>query len=109
MTKQQQACIVRLITILQRLQTGAALNIDALAQGFSVSTKTIQRDLRERLYFLSLMHTEAGYKLQPYYLNLSLTKEDLQRFATLATLQESFPILSDSFLEIGRASCRERV
>jgi predicted DNA-binding transcriptional regulator YafY len=89
----------RLVLILQRLNNGESLQIEALAEEFNVSSRTIQRDLLKRFEFLELEKSAGGYACPPQYLG-QLTYRDIERFAALAGLSGLFPALDTAF-------CRE--
>lgn len=55
----------RLIQIIQRLYRGEKLKISQLAKEFNVSTKTIQRDLKERLKSSLLIKDGHNFYLSP--------------------------------------------
>lgn len=86
----------RLTQILLMLNQGDKLNPDDLAHEFSVSRRTIQRDLLERFSFLPLEKTDGQFSLDPAYLG-RLTYRDVTRFASLAGIQGMFPALSADF------------
>lgn len=52
--KQHDKIAKRLALILQKFNDGERLSVDALADEFQVSSRTLQRDLNERLNFLPL-------------------------------------------------------
>ncbi|AWX15727.1 transcriptional regulator [Mergibacter septicus] len=89
----------RLAIILSRLFTGERLNIKALMDEFSVSEKTIKRDLKERL--VSLPWQEAGpiyYQLDPKQRILPST-EDIQRFARFTGIKDLLPKIDQEFYQ----------
>ena len=81
----------RFSEILYQLNQGKRLDTQALAAYFGVNLRTIQRDFNERLYFLEWEEQGPRY----YKLNLQklgvLTEEDIQRFATFASVSNLFP------------------
>lgn len=87
----------RLTQILVRLNEGEKLNPPALAQEFSVSLRTIQRDLSDRFAYLPIEKIDGLYQLDPKYLG-KLHYADLEKFACLAGVQRLFPALSNDFL-----------
>lgn len=87
----------RLAMILERLNEGACVRIEELAEEFGVSTKTIQRDLFERFAFLPLKKEDECYKLEEYYLG-KLSFKDIQNFALLSGVRSLFPKLDKEFL-----------
>jgi len=54
---------VRLSVMISRLLAGESLFLEALADEFSVSERTLQRDLHERLLHLDLEHSNGQYYL----------------------------------------------
>lgn len=87
----------RLASILQKLNQGERLSIDALAQEFGVHKRTIQRDLLERFAFLPLEKTDGLFALSPAYLG-RITLCDIEHFAGLAGLNGLFPSLGAQFI-----------
>jgi predicted DNA-binding transcriptional regulator YafY len=87
----------RLTQILGKLNQGAKLDPQALAEEFGVHLRTIQRDLNERFAFLPLEKTGDCYHLHPTCLG-KLSLRDVERFAGLAGVRGLFPSLSDDFL-----------
>lgn len=89
----------RLASILTKLNRGDRLSIASLAEEFHVAPRTIRRDLTERL--LDLDWKEEG----PKYYSLSksalgqLYKEDIERFAHFASIQNLFPKLDREFFK----------
>lgn len=87
----------RLVNILQKLNAGEALDLNSLAQEFSVSKRTIQRDLLERFGFLALEKDHAGnYRLDAAQLG-KFNLEDMRRFARFASVSDLFPKLDQQF------------
>ena len=90
---------LRLADILVKLNQGARLEVNALADEFNVAPRTIMRDLKERLVFLDW--EEAG----PKYYRLSksslgkLYREDIERFANFASIQNLFPKIDREFFQ----------
>lgn len=78
----------RLMNIIKRLYAGEKLKISALAKDYNVSTKTIQRDLKERLKSSALI--KNGHQ---FYLETQGNQEDfiLDFFSNIAkTMGEEF-------------------
>ena len=61
----------RLGIILTKLNGGQRLSINALAEEFNVSERTIQRDLNVRLAYLPLQREGQHYSLDPSYFGRS--------------------------------------
>lgn len=87
----------RLATMIRMLCEGEALAPRDLVELFKVDTRTIQRDLNERLAFLELDKTDGAYTMNPMRLGI-LKRDDIQRFAALAGLQGLHPRFSTEFL-----------
>ncbi len=89
----------RFSEILYQLNQGKRLDTQVLAAHFGVNLRTIQRDFNERLYFLEWEEQGPRY----YKLNLQklgvLTEEDIQRFATFASVSNLFPKLDRAFYQ----------
>lgn len=89
----------RLADILISLNMGERLQVNELAERFSVSPRTIQKDLNERFSFLKWKENDQGY----YSLDSSqlgyLSKKDIQRFANFASIQELFPSIDRAFFQ----------
>lgn len=56
--------LTRLTTILSRLNDGEALSVKDLAEDFNVSTRTVQRDLNERLISYPIYQENKKWKMQ---------------------------------------------
>ena len=87
----------RLAEIIRQLCEGEALSPKTLVALFGVDTRTIQRDLNERLAFLDLEKTDGTYTMNPARLGI-LKRVDIERFAELAGLQGLHPRFSTEFL-----------
>lgn len=99
MSKKHEKLAERLATILIELNQTGQVDIMALAERFSVSVRTLQKDLNERLTFL---HWEkAGpryYSINPNQLGV-FTQADITRFARFASVQDLFPKLDREFFQ----------
>ena len=81
----------RLATILTKLNRGDCLNINQLAEEFCISPRTVRRDITERLVDLDWKDTGPDYySLEKKALG-RLYKEDIERFAHFASIQNLFP------------------
>lgn len=89
----------RLSRILEQLNAGKRLDIQALAEEFQVNRRTLQRDLNERLDFLAWEEQGPRY----YSVDKSqlghLTPEDIQRFARFCSIQDLFPEIDRRFYQ----------
>lgn len=97
--KKHERLAYRLSDIIARLNDGERLDIHELAAQYKTALRTIQRDLKERLYFLA--YSEEG----PRYYRLDknrqghMNNEDIRRFARYASVQELFPETDRRFYE----------
>lgn len=87
----------RLVDILTRLNSGEALLPQELAREYSVTPRTVQRDLNERFSYLPLVRNGKTYRIDPAFLG-KIGMEDIRRFASLAGLRGLFPALDNEFL-----------
>ncbi|MDG2938713.1 WYL domain-containing transcriptional regulator [Bisgaard Taxon 10/6] len=89
----------RLADILIRLNRGERLNAKKLAEQYSISERTIRRDLTERFAFLNWNEDKHPY----YQLDRKklghLTPDDIQRFAKFASISQLFPKIDRTFYE----------
>ena len=86
----------RLSRILTRLNGGARLSIDELAEEFNVNKRTILRDF-ERLSILPIQKENGKYFLEEYALG-KLGFKDIKAFAALIGARSLFPELDDRFI-----------
>lgn len=99
MSGKHETLALRLTKILIKLNEYGKVNINELAKEFAVTVRTLQKDLNNRLYFLDWQ--QAGpreYILNPNQLGL-FTKQDIERFAHFASVQELFPKLDRTFFQ----------
>lgn len=96
-SKNHDKTAVRLTQILIKLNSGEKLDPSQLAEEFTVSLRTIQRDLLERFAFLPLIKENGLFHLEAYYLG-KLNSHDIEHFACLTGVKEMFPVLKDDFL-----------
>ena len=89
--------VYRLSHMLVKLNQGEKLSPHDLADEFGVNVRTVQRDLNVRFAYLPLQKVEGYYSLDPLYLG-KLSIQDIERFASLAGVQNLFPSLSNDFL-----------
>ena len=64
MNKEHDTTAIRLASILFKLNQGEKLNKKQLAEEFNVHTRTISRDLDERLSFLPFFISDNTYSLK---------------------------------------------
>jgi len=79
----------RIADIITKLNLGESLNINDLAEEFNVSTRTIQRDINERLAFLPLERNGNKISLCATALG-KLTKKDIRNFAQLSGISQLY-------------------
>ncbi|MEA2047776.1 MAG: DeoR family transcriptional regulator [Campylobacterota bacterium] len=87
----------RLGMILTRFNSGESFTVAELAEEFSVSDKTIQRDLNQRLSYFPIEKRAGRYCLEKYCLG-KLNFNDIKNFATFSGLKELYPSLDNSFI-----------
>ncbi len=66
--KEYDKLSIRLVQILSKFNNGESLSAQELAQEFNVDTRTIQRDLNERLAFMSIKKENGRYVLESFAL-----------------------------------------
>jgi len=96
--KNHDTIATRLAQILNKLNSGARLDVEELVEEFGVTKRTIQRDLNERLSYLPLKKENNLYYLEEYYLG-KLNFDDMQNFAALSGVKELFPSLQENFIK----------
>ena len=67
----------RLACILTKLNNGESFTVNELAKEFEVKTRTIQRDLKERLIYLPIVKKNKYYSMESYALG-KLNFEDIK-------------------------------
>ena len=87
----------RLAFILTKLNNGERFTLKELAQEFNVDTKTISRDLKERLIYIPIKKEGNYYFLEDYVLG-KLNLEDIKNFATISGIKALYPTLTNQFL-----------
>ena len=88
----------RLAQMMGMLNSGDKLSVKQLAEKFNTSERTIQRDLTERLSFLDLEKSEAGWRLNTQTIG-KLSKQIIQNFAAISGIRDLYPSLNDKFLK----------
>ncbi|EAH7273770.1 YafY family transcriptional regulator [Campylobacter jejuni] len=94
--KEYDKLSIRLVQILSKFNNGESLSAQELAQEFNVDTRTIQRDLNERLAFMPIKKENGRYVLESFALG-KLSFKDIQNFATLSGA-ELYPKLDQGFI-----------
>lgn len=84
--KEYDKLSIRLVQILSKFNNGESLS----AQELNVDTRTIQRDLNERLTFMPIKKENGRYVLESFALG-KLSFKDIQNFATLSGIAELYP------------------
>jgi predicted DNA-binding transcriptional regulator YafY len=92
-----ETLVYRLPEMLTKLNQGQKIVPLDLAQEFSVSLRTVQRDLNVRFAYLPLQKIDGGYILDPSFLG-KFNFEDVKHFAGLAGIKGLFPGFSDDIL-----------
>lgn len=87
----------RLAYILTKLNNAERFTLKELAQEFNVDTKTISRDLKERLIYIPIKKEGNYYFLEDYVLG-KLNLEDIKNFATISGIKSLYPTLTNQFL-----------
>ena len=80
------------------LNQGEKLNKKQLAEEFNVHTRTISRDLDERLSFLPFFISDNTYSLPTSYLG-KFNVEDINRFAKFASVKDLFGKIDQVFFQ----------
>jgi len=98
MSDKSDKIVIRLISIITRLNNGEEFTVKELAEEFDVSQKTIQTDLNKRLnQYLPITRKNAKYSLESYLLG-RLKFDDIKNFAILSGIAKLYPGLDESFL-----------
>jgi len=97
MNKSHDTLALRLSLILTKLNSGEHFTAKELAQEFNVSTRTIQRDIKERLAYIPIEKNGDYYSMESYALG-KLSFEDIKNFATLSGVKSLYPSLSNEFI-----------
>ena len=87
----------RLAHILMRFNDGGKISVEELASEFDVDTRTIYRDLHERLSFMPIKKEDGKYFLEPFALG-KLSFKDIQNFAILSGIDTLYPKLDSNFI-----------
>ena len=87
----------RLGVILTKLNNGERFTLEELALEFGSSTKTIYRDLTEKLIYFPIKKEGKYYSIEEYALG-KLNLEDIKNFATISGIKSLYPTLTNQFL-----------
>jgi predicted DNA-binding transcriptional regulator YafY len=96
--KNHDKIATRLAIILTKLNASERFTVEDLVEEFSVTKRTIQRDLNERLSYLPIKKENKHYYLEPYYLG-KLNYDDIKNFSALSGIKGLFPSLQEDFLK----------
>ena len=97
MKKSHDTLALRLSMILTKLNSAESFTVKELAEEFNVSTRTIQRDIKERLSYIPIEKNGDYYSMESYALG-KLGFEDIKNFATLSGIKTLYPSLSNEFI-----------
>lgn len=97
MTKSHDTLALRLSLILTKLNSGESFTAKELAEEFNVNIRTIQRDIKERLFYIPIDKKGDYYSMESYALG-KLSFQDIKNFATLSGIKELYPELSNDFI-----------
>ncbi len=97
MKKSHDALGLRLSLILTKLNSGESFTAKELAEEFNVNIRTIQRDIKERLFYIPIYKKGDYYSMESYALG-KLSFQDIKNFATLSGIKELYPELSNDFI-----------
>ncbi|VEJ08719.1 helix-turn-helix transcriptional regulator [Actinobacillus delphinicola] len=89
----------RISDILFRLTQEEKLNVEELAEEFGVSSRTIERDFKERLNFFHWEECKNGFYKLDVKKSGFLTQEDIKRFANFASISNLLPEIDKQFFE----------
>ena len=99
MLRKHEKLAERLASILVELNTTGQIDINELSERFSIGIRTLQKDLNERLVFLNWeQNGPRFYRLNRAQLGV-FTKEDIERFAHFASVQDLFPKIDREFFQ----------
>lgn len=98
MNKEHDKTAIRLATILFKFNQGEKLCKKQLAEEFNVHSRTISRDLDERLSFLPFVIDDNTYTLPSIYLG-KFNLEDINRFAKFASVKDLFGKIDQAFFQ----------
>lgn len=97
MKKTHDTLALRLSLILTKLNSGESFTAKELAEEFNVNIRTIQRDIKERLFYIPIDKKGDYYSMESYALG-KLSFQDIKNFATLSGIKELYPELSSDFI-----------
>lgn len=97
MNKSHDTLAMRLSIIITKLNNAEVFTARELADEFNVSVRTIQRDIKERLFFIPIQKNGDHYSMESYALG-KLSFDDIKNFATLSGVKSLYPSLSNQFI-----------
>lgn len=97
MKKSHDTLALRLSLILTKLNSGESFTAKELAEEFNVNIRTIQRDIKERLFYIPIDKKGDYYSMESYALG-KLSFQDIKNFATLSGIKELYPELGNDFI-----------
>lgn len=97
MKKSHDTLAYRLSLILTKLNSGESFTAIELAKEFNVSSRTIQRDINQRLSYIPIEKNGDYYSMESYALG-KLSFGDIKSFATLSGVQSLYPTLTNEFI-----------
>lgn len=97
MKKEHDKIGKRLGIIITKLNNGERFTAEELAEEFNVNVRTIQRDLKDRLFYIPLKNEQNYYFLPSHALG-KLSYKDIQNFAHLSGISSLYPSLDHSFI-----------
>lgn len=100
MSKTNTQLALRIADLLLRLNNGETLHLAKMAKEYGVSTRTIRRDIEERLLFLELQRDEknGGYTLPPAMLG-RFDSNSIELYSRIAGIKGLFPTLDKQMLK----------
>ena len=89
----------RLAEIIGMLNNGSEINSFELASYFSISERTVRRDLNERLSFLPIEKNGSNFKLNKFHTS-ELNKDLIRAFAQRCGITDLFPFFDAGFINV---------
>jgi len=98
MAQKTDKLAMRLTSIITRLNNGEILSVKELSAEFSVTERSIQKDLNERVMQFLPITVENGHYFLESYLIGKLTYDDIRDFALLSDIYKLYPAMDDNAL-----------